>query len=329
MRKKKENGLRKIAEMTGVSPATVSRALNNSDLISPDTKNRILETVRTLGKLPDVRLKTIALVLPEDMEIRGYTLRLMEEIRKEAYRRGKCLEIVFADGLNVLSERSVIGVISIDYHNRIAKHWKNSSVPIVCVNDAALSLEGIHAVYSDERSSIATCVNTLIGFGHKRIGLFQLGPKNVYCSKRREECFFESGRAYGLENSFFSEWGCVPVRNNLSPEAVDGPLSNLLAQRITALIVPGESAHYNVLDFLNRRKIAVPRKLSLMCWEALDSRYLTPPLTTVEQNFQELASAAFDVLEAQIGKERIPLHREIAYKINLRSSIAVPKRQNK
>ena len=46
-------GLRKVAEIAGVSTATVSRAMNNPELVSPELQERIASVVQRLGWVPD------------------------------------------------------------------------------------------------------------------------------------------------------------------------------------------------------------------------------------------------------------------------------------
>src|SRR5882724_13021237 len=46
-------GLRDVAEVAGVSTATVSRAMNNPELVSPELKERIASVVQRLGWVPD------------------------------------------------------------------------------------------------------------------------------------------------------------------------------------------------------------------------------------------------------------------------------------
>jgi hypothetical protein len=45
-------GLRKVAEIAGVSTATVSRAMNNPELVSPELQERIASVVQRLGWVP-------------------------------------------------------------------------------------------------------------------------------------------------------------------------------------------------------------------------------------------------------------------------------------
>ena len=54
---KQEVTLKTIAKMANVSHTTVSRALNGSNLVKPDTKKRITEIAERLGYVPNLNAK--------------------------------------------------------------------------------------------------------------------------------------------------------------------------------------------------------------------------------------------------------------------------------
>jgi LacI family transcriptional regulator len=53
-------GLRKVAEIAGVSTATVSRAMNNPELVSPELQERVASVVERLGWVPDGAARALA-----------------------------------------------------------------------------------------------------------------------------------------------------------------------------------------------------------------------------------------------------------------------------
>ena len=50
---RKRLGVREIAKRVGVAPMTVSRALSNPDMVSPETRARILEAIEQAGFVPN------------------------------------------------------------------------------------------------------------------------------------------------------------------------------------------------------------------------------------------------------------------------------------
>src|SRR6186713_2922826 len=46
-------GVREIAKRVGVAPMTVSRALSNPDMVSPETRAKVLEAIESAGFVPN------------------------------------------------------------------------------------------------------------------------------------------------------------------------------------------------------------------------------------------------------------------------------------
>lgn len=65
--------IKDVAKEAGVSIATVSRVLNDIDVVNEDTKNKVLEAIKTLGYRPNIvarslktqRTKTIGILVPD------------------------------------------------------------------------------------------------------------------------------------------------------------------------------------------------------------------------------------------------------------------------
>ena len=103
-----------------------------------------------------------------------------------------------------------------------------------------------------------------------------------------------------------------------------GLVLDLLRDGITAIISDGESAGLQIFNALNFCKIRIPRDMSLITWELPHvSSLLSPPVTTVAQDFEQLAEQAISRLECQLNDE-IP-YQDIAvpYKLFLRESVAL------
>jgi LacI family transcriptional regulator len=94
--------LKTIAQLTGLAPATVSRALNDADDISSSTKERVRLAARQIGYRPDragFRLRTgksrvIALVLNMEDEILGIAGPLVNGVAEVLSRSGYGMVVV-------------------------------------------------------------------------------------------------------------------------------------------------------------------------------------------------------------------------------------------
>ncbi len=323
MRKEEPSGIRGLARQLGVSPSTVSRALKGQGMVSAALTLRILEAAREAGSVP--ARKKAALVLPDD-DLRNYSLRLMNELRREGRRRGWVLEIISAADVPALDERFLSGVLSMDFGHGLAREWgRQGGVPLVCLNDASSHLDGIVSVYSNEESGVRFAVNHLVGRGHRRIGLLQAGVRDLPSARKRSEGFRRAMAAHGLAAEGWEAWGKTPLEPGITVDGFDAPLGELLAEGITGLIAPGESVAPEIFQTLRRRRIAIPKRLSLILSENPDfTPWCLPPVTTIEQDFAELARAAFDRLEQRLRGE-IPLKdTPVDCRIHLRESVDLP-----
>src|SRR5690606_17475363 len=103
-RSSKRGTIQEVARLAGVSPATVSRVLNNHPRTSPETRRRVLDAVAQLGYVPDHTarsLKTgnvgeIALAVP-DIGNPVY-VAIAKAVHEVAARRGWWLSLISTEG---------------------------------------------------------------------------------------------------------------------------------------------------------------------------------------------------------------------------------------
>jgi len=324
MRKTTPYGIRTIAEQLGISSSTVSRALNNNPRISRETRTKVLRLARELGRPTGKdHQKTILLILPAlRFSLKGYSYEIINAVRRECLNRGFFLEMIAGDQLGTLNDRDYSGAISFDFSLRIARFWGDCyTIPLVALNDYPNHLENISTVFSDARSAFTLAVRHLFRNGHRRIGMLQFENSNHdnLSAAHRREAFVQSMDAYGLGEGAF----CVNMGSNdpAFPEFYE-----ILKNRITALIVCGEGvAVYRTIGFLKASGIRIPEDLSLITWETGEiSELLTPPMTTVAQNFPELVSRAFSVLEDVMAGKSTAKDIAVPYLFHDRKSVGTP-----
>jgi len=324
MRKTTPYGIRTIAEQLGISSSTVSRALNNNPRISRETRTKVLRLARELGRPADKdQRKTILLVLPAlCFSLKGYSYEIINAVRRECLKRGFTLEMGAADQLDILNDRDYAGAICMDFRLRISRFWgERHTIPLVMLNDFPNHFENIRTVFSDARSAFTLAVRHLFRNGHRRIGMLQFENDNRdnLSAIQRREAFVQSMNAYGLGEGAF--WGNM---DNDDPAFTE--FYGILKNRITALIVCGEGiAVYRTIEFLKTSGIRIPRDLSLITWETEEiSELLTPPMTTVAQNFSELVGRAFSVLEDVMAGKSTAKDIAVPYLFHDRESVGTP-----
>lgn len=180
--------LKKIAEMVGVSPSTVSRVLNNtvSTCASPELKNKIWEAAHMLNYVPDANarnLKTgkrtcapaykIAVVLSRfhTLDTDPFFHELFQSIEEALFSRSCTLHSVTnseqADfsSLETADGAIILGRCPDDFLNRIKKYTR--SIVGVGRNPTDYKMDEI---VCNGKTAAVKAMEYLLSLGHQKIG---------------------------------------------------------------------------------------------------------------------------------------------------------------
>ena len=297
--------LKDIAEVCGVSIATVSRALNG---LTSDSKERtafIRQTARDMGYYPNAAAKTLKTcrsnnigVLYEDQMNHEYFSSLIDDLRCEADKNGYDLTFLGRSSLADNSyyeharQRNLDGVIVVqaDYESSGIVRLATSSIPTVIVDH---TYEGVDCVTSDNRSSMEQIVRHVHLRGHRKIAFIQ-GQKGTV-SRERLAGFYKACTELGIR---------VPVeyvREGLFQNATECTECILeflkLPEKPTCILCPDDSSAIGAMLQLQAKGINVPKDVSLVGYDGIPmSQVITPRLTTYSQDAIRIAKETFDLL---------------------------------
>jgi DNA-binding LacI/PurR family transcriptional regulator len=306
--------LREVASRAGVSLATASRVASGVDGVRAETRARVEEAMRDLLYVPPGRKPAtgaIGLLVPEltnpifpalaqAMEARATEAGLATILcntTSAAFRE--------ADYVHMLLEREVDGMIFIscemthlagehDHYERLLEEGAR----LVFVNGALDGLE-VAGVSVDERYAGYLATQHLISLGHRRIG-FVAGPA-LYLPTRekaagRAEALRDAGLTDGLvaHADFSFEGGRDGVRELLDHN--DPPTGVICSSDVIAI---------GVIQEARALGLRVPDDLSVVGFDGIDaSNWVDPPLTTIEQPIQAIASTAVELLQSVVAEPR-------------------------
>ena len=321
MLKKKRIGLREIAKQTGYNIGTISRALNGQPGISRENAERILKLAYDLG-YRNSALKRIAVILPSMRNtLQWYSLNLINAICQTALKRSACLELIFADQVEMMLDRSVSGIISIDSSNMIL-HKIREVVPFVTINNFADIQDDMYSISSNMQNGIGKSLRLLNSYGHRKVGLYITGRKTLN-TQSLEKAFQKDLASFDMTGEV--AWKYADGKN---PIYSYGGLLSLLEKNVTAVIANDETISSEILAGIRFCGKRVPKDVSLITWEVpYFSKFQDPPLTTVSQDFSKLAESAFDLLEQIAQKKNPPLTTSIDCILTERNSVACPLNQ--
>ena len=300
-----------VAALSGVSKTTVSNVIRGVGRVSGTTRQRVLESARTLGYRPNGlarnlvrrRSDTIGVVVGDLANTFYAELVKMLERRAsdEAYTTMVCntdgnLELETAR-IEALLERTVSGVVMLQFSGdqAVLDELQSAAIPVVVVSCWE---ERVDCVAVDDRAGMALAVDHLCALGHRRIA-FASGPLIEDATRRIRFAGYEDRmRAEGRE----PEQVTSEMWDESAPGYPDALRELVLGDDpVTAFAVANDLMAVRLMDALESAGLRVPEDVSVVGFDGIDlganSRI---GLTTVAQPRAELARRGLDLLVARM-----------------------------
>ena len=294
--------IKDVAKKSGVAISTVSNVLNNVEVVSEETREKVLRAVEELKYVPNMNAKflksckknTIGLFLPS---IQGdFYKMLMQAIHLQCKMRGYLLNIYVSnentseeiygmilssgvEGAIILNER-----LTNEYIDRITE----KKMPVVFI-DREFSGDHISSVIINNSEGAALAVEYLIKQGHRRIGYIH-GIKN--CD---DEARF---RAYVgvLEKYLLPIDESIILRGYFEEAVAYSEMKVLLLKGIQlpdAFFCANDEMAWGCIRALTEAGIKVPDQVSIMGFDDNTlAPYYNPPLTTIHSPVTELGNVS-------------------------------------
>jgi LacI family repressor for deo operon, udp, cdd, tsx, nupC, and nupG len=330
-----------VARRAGVSASTVSRVLSRPNVVSPDTRRRVLETVEQMGYAPNSiarnlrtrRSNKILVTVPDisnpffsliiqgiegAAQRAGYTVLLgntqHDERHEERYAR--MLKRKEADGLIFLGHR--LPTAAAELVDAMAPRC----APVVhgCEYSPAL---GVASVHIDNATAAADAMEHLYQLGHRRIAVIT-GPLISPLSRDRLQGATCRARAHGAEEQMIVRHGDFSLESGAS--IAECLLDH--AERPTAIFCFNDEMAIGVIAVAKRHGLRVPEDLSVVGFDDIRfARHIDPPLTTISQPMREIGEGTVRLLlEILSGDEIKPVSVTLPHQLTLRASTAPPAR---
>ena len=309
--------LKDIANICGVSVATVSKALNGQPDISEETRKRISDMASELGYLANSAARALKTnktynlgVLFVDEGSRGLTheffAAVLESFKTTAEKNG--YDITFISNCTFDSHtmsylqhcryRGVDGVFIVcgDFSSPQITELLYSDLPIVVL---ANTIQGTPSVLSDNREGTAALVRYAYSMGHRRIA-FVHGESSVYVTRVRLDGFRSAVRELGLEVSDELILPSCYYQADLCAEN----MKKLLARkdRPTCVLLPDDFSAMGALTAIHEAGLRIPDDISIMGYDGIVlSEVTNPKITTYRQNSEALGATAAEMLIGVTG----------------------------
>ena len=325
-----------VAREAGLSVATVSRVLNNSSAVRPETAARVRAAIERLGYVPNVSARNLrrnesrAILLLAPNFTNPFYTHVMTGVIGEARHHGYDVLLCSTAGdadkdrqlLEMLHNRRADGAILLacTRQHRWIRRYAERYPLVVCPE--YVPGEDVPHVSIDNRSAAYEAVRYLIGLGHRRIGMLSAG--NDYLSTHlRVEGYCDALREAGLAR-FETDFGLASA--DYSFASGHACAHRILAQpeRPTAMFCVSDILALSVISAAQERGIAVPDGLTVVGFDDVDyTTMLHPFLTTVRQPCMQLGEQSMRLL-LELMQGRRPARRQLTlpYRLIERESSA-------
>ncbi|SAK58124.1 LacI family transcription regulator [Caballeronia catudaia] len=334
--------LRDVARFAGVSSATVSRVMNNPEVVSDELRSRIMVAIEHLGWVPHAaaralatqRTGTIGAVFPtlanehfataiqtlqEALEQAGYTLLLgcSQYDPEREYRQ-----------VRTMLERGVDAVVLVGeaHHPDLYTLLGQRQVPFV--NTFAYR-DGVDTlcVGVDNHQAFFDFTTYLIGLGHRRFAMLsQNADSNDRARARREgvrDALAEHGLGISAAHMVEGFWGAHEGRELFS-KVMDTP------QPPTVVICGNGSFAMGAMLEAMQKGYDIPNELSLVGFDDFELMSELPiPITTVRVPSAEIGAMAAKMILAELAEKGSAVSVKCEAEIIVRASSGPPPKASK
>jgi LacI family transcriptional regulator len=305
--------IKDVARLSGVSPMTVSRVINGSERVHPDTRRRVEQAISDLGYVPSrlarglsrQRTGTLALIVP-DVANPFFTLivRGAEDVaRRAGYRVLLCDTradpAVEREVIEEMLAHRVEGIVIApvdDRSRRDLRRLVDFGVPFVLIDRTVPGVDS-DVVLGDSVGGARRLVEHLISLDHRRIG-FIVESDQVSTARDRGRGYKSALAAAGMPVD-----PALVVLATADPRGGFDGMRRLLELKSppTAVFTVNNLVAVGAIEAVRAAGLEVPDDIALVCFDDIEyASRLYPFLTVMEQ-----PAEAFGTLGTQLLLDRI------------------------
>ncbi len=308
MSEKSRVTLHDVADLAGVSHQTVSRVVNNSDRVRPETRKLVEAAILELGYRPNsiarsmVRgtTRTLGCISPNLTD--PVFAEIIQSAQSEAQRQGYFLLIGSArsvEGVKPLIDellaRCVDGLIVLNA--RDDERYKLllpliQDIPIIYVKNSPNG-ENVSSVHCDDILGGYLATKHLLDLGHQKIATI-IGPENEQCTGERLEGYQAALSELGL-----SPTGDLILQGDWSSQSGNQAMTRLLREPefCSAVFAQNDRMAAGAIRALREAGYNVPGDYSIVGYDNVPlASLIDPPLTTIEQPLEYFGQQATKIL---------------------------------
>lgn len=323
-----------VAQLAGVSAATVSKVFNGRKGVSEETRQRIIEIADELDYFPNHSASQLARGNRETIGVvfslldskflqNEYLIQIINGIFNKSELLGYRILVFTTNTV----ERNNQNFVQFCHSNNLAgliihglnrddiqiEKLINSKVPCVFI-DIDIHGDKTTNISVDNVSACIDVINILAGLNHQHIAFvsgnlhssvsldrlkgYEMGMKAKDLPLHVIECDYTKENAYKFSKNYL-----------------------LLHPEVTAFFCASDLMAVGVLDACMDLGYKVPEDISIMGFDNLSfTQHVKPQLSTVAQNFYKIGSQSVDLLVDLTEGKKVEGHNYVPYHIEMRGS---------
>ena len=325
--------IRDVAREAGVSIATVSRVLQGSPRVLPETQERINEAIRRLDYTPNrlaqqfrsQETKNILVIVPEIGNT--FYADIFTGSKDVALQQGYGVLIVDSDGnpasdrrfYGMLEQKQVDGIIDLSASlpsGELQGYAAKYPVVLCC---RYINCDAVPNVAIDNMKATVDITNYVLSLGHRRL-CYLAGPAASHVYRARLEGFRQAVGRRGIEvaDSHILTSG-TSIQGGYDAMS---KLINSAGDTFTAVIASGDTMAVGAIRALNDAGYRVPDDVAVVGFDDIElSRIFRPSLTTVRQPRYQIGERATEILLDLIAGKPLRTYRTVlGYELIIRES---------
>lgn len=332
-RKSSSVTIRDVAQKAGVSPATVSRYLNDSAPISREVAERIQKVMNELQFVPSAAARQLATqkshaigVLLTDIDSVFFP-PLISGIDSIVQQEGYNLLVASRRAGNGGDAQTPIGPHNVDglivfpgslNDDEIFK-LHQAGFPLVLIYQSSPEGANIPSVMVWNKRATKELIDHLIEVHHRRSIVFVRGPANNEDSQRRELGYQESLEVHGIAYN-----PNLVISGEYNREDAYHAMTKFLENEppdFDAVFTGNDESAIGVMNALTEKGLRIPEDISVVGFDDLElSAFLTPPLTTINAPTECVGKTAAQYLFKLLARQEVDLVTLLSTKIVIRRS---------
>lgn len=306
--------IKDIAKKAGVSYSTVSRALNDTNLVKEEKRKEILKLAREMGYVPNQAAVNLRLSKAHTIGLyfsvigKNTSPFVLHNVLVGVYSAVKSRYSVIVKGLdlqepNTLNPTNLDGLLILSQRTEDEEFIQEAmakNIPLVVINRPVFL--GVSNVLTDEQKGMREGMELLLQNGHRKIAVIE-ADSALPSVRARHRGWVQAIREYGLSPED------IPVAiGNFRYRSGYGAAKELLPYEPTAILCFNDEMAYGARKAILEAGMSVPEDISLLGFDNVDFFGLSDmKLTTVERNMELLAKKGCQVLLDKIenGNDKV------------------------